>query len=282
MNRSVKFIGNQLSKRSTLFALILVVCLYLTMNLLGLTPNFGGQFMQAIGLGPPDPLWEDVPPDTIHIKLKSQDIRITRFNIDINVENEVVKVSCAETPSVYRSSGSQEVLLLHGSSSTSANWEKIRTMQLLSTWGHRSVAIDLPGFGRSSSTVLRQERRHSFLLDLMSRLQMRRPVIVAPSVSGFFAIPFCLRETGVGRCRALIGVGVSLPTGVDSNVMANFSAPGLAIYGKKDTFGERTARILAAAPGIYVRAVAEADLQPHLEQPEAFHRLLYNFLKTLR
>jgi len=40
---------------------------------------------------------------------------------------------------------SPEVVLLHGASSSSQVWVKLRTMHLIAAMGHRAIAVDLPG-----------------------------------------------------------------------------------------------------------------------------------------
>jgi len=44
-----------------------------------------------------------------------------------------------------QSSKSPPVVLLHGASSSSQVWVKIRTMHLIAAIGHRAIAVDLPG-----------------------------------------------------------------------------------------------------------------------------------------
>ena len=38
-----------------------------------------------------------------------------------------------------------QVLLLHGAAFTSETWSKLGTLQLISSFGYRAVALDLPG-----------------------------------------------------------------------------------------------------------------------------------------
>ena len=38
-----------------------------------------------------------------------------------------------------------QVLVLHGAAFSSETWTKLGTLQLLASFGHRAVALDLPG-----------------------------------------------------------------------------------------------------------------------------------------
>src|SRR5687767_12705305 len=83
------------------------------------------------------------------------------------------------------------VLLLHGMSFTSKTWLELNTINILSALGYRVVAIDLPGFGNSSKEA-HNLNRSSFLYNLIERLNLNRAVIVSPSFSGYYSLPFLL------------------------------------------------------------------------------------------
>lgn len=88
----------------------------------------------------------------------------------------------------------QQVLLLHGQAFTSQNWFELGTLSNLAAWGHRAVAIDLPGYGKSdpaSSSV--KENPAEFLSDFIDSLKLLSGgavVIISPSMSGQFSLPF--------------------------------------------------------------------------------------------
>ena len=86
------------------------------------------------------------------------------------------------------------LLFLHGQAFTSAVWARTYSLQLAAQRGHRAVAIDLPGFGRS---VAGSERIDPFvfLATAIHELHLGRPVLVAPrhepmalSVSAFLPL----------------------------------------------------------------------------------------------
>ena len=46
-----------------------------------------------------------------------------------------------------------DVLLLHGKKFTSKTWLDLSTLKVLAERGHRAIAVDLPGFGKSESAT---------------------------------------------------------------------------------------------------------------------------------
>ena len=78
------------------------------------------------------------------------------------------------------------VLLLHGASFDSGTWEELGTLQKLADAGYRAIAIDLPGFGKSKTL---RAAPNTFLAELLPKLEIGRPVVVSPSMSGRFSFP---------------------------------------------------------------------------------------------
>ncbi len=88
----------------------------------------------------------------------------------------------------------QQVLLLHGQAFTSQNWLTLGTLSSLAAWGHRAVGVDLPGFGKSdpapSSISADPGGFLSNLIDALKLLSGGGVVIISPSMSGKFSLPF--------------------------------------------------------------------------------------------
>jgi len=83
------------------------------------------------------------------------------------------------------------VLLLHGMSFSSKTWHELGTIQILAALNYRTVAIDLPGFGQSSKGSETSDGS-KFLHTLIKKLDLIKPVIISPSYSGHFSLPYLL------------------------------------------------------------------------------------------
>src|SRR3954469_2583588 len=83
------------------------------------------------------------------------------------------------------------IVLLHGASFHSETWRKIGTMKALADAGFRVYAVDLPGLGKSGASKVPPRTWLGKLIDV---LEVEKPVIVSPSMSGQFALPFAIEE----------------------------------------------------------------------------------------
>uniref|UniRef100_A0A8C3WQX1 Putative protein-lysine deacylase ABHD14B n=1 Tax=Catagonus wagneri TaxID=51154 RepID=A0A8C3WQX1_9CETA len=85
------------------------------------------------------------------------------------------------------------VLLLHGIHFSSETWQNLGTLHRLAEAGYRAVAIDLPGLGRSREATpapLGGLVPSSFLAAVVDALDLGSPVVVSPSLSGMYSLPF--------------------------------------------------------------------------------------------
>uniref|UniRef100_A0A8C5B361 Putative protein-lysine deacylase ABHD14B n=1 Tax=Gadus morhua TaxID=8049 RepID=A0A8C5B361_GADMO len=113
-----------------------------------------------------------------------------------------VHVEYCTSPLFYRQSepASGEarlcVLLLHGIRFTSENWLNIGTLETLAKAGCRAVAIDLPGFGQSKSATgpaaVGELAPGGFLKQVCEKLGLHSVVVISPSLSGMYSLPFVM------------------------------------------------------------------------------------------
>jgi len=169
------------------------------------------------------------------------------------------------------------ILLLHGAAFDSGTWEKLGTLAVISQAGLRAVAVDLPGFGGSKAA--RAEPGH-FLERLLPALGVEHPVIVSPSMSGRFSLPYL--QAHPDRVAGFVPVA---PVGAVEYAarLRGSPVPALVVWGERDhVFPPSQARTLADAfTDSRVLILPGAKHPAYLDQPELFHRELLAFAKRV-
>ncbi|MBP0018691.1 MAG: alpha/beta hydrolase [Cyanobacteria bacterium SBLK] len=123
---------------------------------------------------------------------------------------------------------SPALLFLHGASFTARTWQEIGTLAYFADRGLRAIAVDVPGYGNSQSINF---PRREFLLELLQGIQCDRPVLVSPSMSGGYSLPFIAEYA-----EKLSGFVAVAPVGINryQEAIAGCSLPVLAIWGSND------------------------------------------------
>ncbi|MBZ8179304.1 alpha/beta hydrolase [Oscillatoria salina IIICB1] len=175
----------------------------------------------------------------------------------------------------YRETGeknSKSVLLLHGASFSSQTWEDIGTLQLLVEKGYRAVAIDLPGYGKSTGNF---SDRANFLLKLFQELSINLPVLISPSMSGGYSLPFV-----VNYPEKLSGFVPIAPVSLANyqQQLPEIELPTLAIYGSKDRMVKEADIFVKLMPNAEKIILAEAGHACYMNATPEFHQHLLEFL----
>lgn len=169
------------------------------------------------------------------------------------------------------------VLLLHGAAFHSGTWQKLGTIDALVAAGHRVIAIDLPGFGKSPA---RRTDPSTFGVELLDALGIDRVVIVSPSMSGGVSFPLVLHHPE--RVAGFVPVA---PVGAVeyAKKLNNSDVPALVIWGEKDKlFPTAQAKTLAESfEKAEVLILPGARHPAYLDQPEMFHEALLKFIAGL-
>jgi pimeloyl-ACP methyl ester carboxylesterase len=147
-------------------------------------------------------------------------------------------------------------------------------MPLLLAQGYRTVAVDLPGFGESESLGGDGEQ---FLADLLTALALNKPVIVSPSMSGRYSLPFVADHAD--QLRGLVALAPVGITVYQSRLMGN-ELPVLAIWGSNDRIVPvNQADLLGETmPNTQIVILTDAGHAAYMRATVAFHQHLVDFL----
>ena len=187
------------------------------------------------------------------------------------------------------------VLLLHGAAFTSETWvSSIPTMATLAAAGHKVIAIDLPGYGKSGRWS--GGDRGAFLGAVIDTLSPDvAPVLVSPSMSGGWAVP--LLADSPEKVAGWVPVA-PVDTSQGRAFFPSLTLPTMIVYGERDTgLGAGSAKDLALIPTSTrpqvppimpllmpsqnhqcLQVLPGAKHPAYLDQPDLWHKLLLNFL----
>ncbi|NWU28327.1 ABHEA protein, partial [Mystacornis crossleyi] len=141
----------------------------------------------------------------------------------------------------------------------------------------------IPGYGDSPPVemVVTAQGRRTFLDHVLQELGMQRPVLISPSMSGRFALPFLLAHGD-----RLAGFVPIAPVGTKDYTAEQYrgvQTPTLILYGDRDTrLAPQALQNLQHLPEHRVAVLPGAGHACYLDKPEDFHRALLGFLRQLK
>uniref|UniRef100_A0A8C7PTN5 Putative protein-lysine deacylase ABHD14B n=1 Tax=Oncorhynchus mykiss TaxID=8022 RepID=A0A8C7PTN5_ONCMY len=163
------------------------------------------------------------------------------------------------------------ILLLHGICFSSENWLNIGTLETLAKAGCCAVAIDLPGFGQSKSSVapsaVGELAPGGFLKQVCVALGMGPVVVVSPSVSGMYSLPFLFQHEAL--VQAYIAVA---PICTEKFTVEQY----ISIQVRAGTLNN-----LRKLANHKVLVMKGAGHPCYLDDPATWHTALTDFLSTL-
>lgn len=196
--------------------------------------------------------------------------------MDVTINSKQVKIQGASIH--YLEAGettTPSVLFLHGASFSAQTWKEIGSLKLLAEKGYRAVAIDLPGYGSSENIF---GSRQEFLLSLVKELNLNLPVVVSPSMSGGYSLPFLVNDSE--KLRGFVSVA---PVGIlkFEKQLQGVKLPTLAVWGSNDRIVplEQADLLLKLMPNAEKVILANAGHACYMRATDEFHGHLIKFLE---
>jgi len=101
---------------------------------------------------------------------------------------------------IERPGSGTPVVLIHGLPGTAQDFDAVTPLLA----GHRTIAIDRPGFGYSSGGYVSFDQQLSSIHALLSRLNVSRPILVGHSYGGTVALGYAERYPGEAHGLVLV------------------------------------------------------------------------------
>jgi len=218
----------------------------------------------------------DIPADVVD-RMKS--VAIEEKHVNVNVEGQIVKIFYRE---VVGSGKAPPVVMLHGASSSSEVWVKVRTMHLIGAMEHRAIAVDLPGWANSKDSQLKAGASDVFLSAFLESINVDTPMIISASMSGRYSLPYMMKPDPVD-CGTRLSAYVALaPVDTQKFEHAQYhrcEVPALLSFGTKDkTLGLTSVGNLRNMPMSEILPMDGAGHANYEERPDDWNRQLYNFI----
>lgn len=176
-----------------------------------------------------------------------------------------------------------QVVLLHGQAFTSKTWEELGTMSLLAVNGYQALAMDLPGYGKSpdSEALKTDQSRVDLLSRFMESLGVRAAVLLSPSMSGHYSIPFLVKNSA--QLHGFIPIAPVGTRSVSPQQYQSIQTPTLIVYGALDTnLGAQSHHNLIQLPNHSVLKLEGARHACYMEKTREFHQGVIEFLSKLK
>ncbi|XP_009080636.1 PREDICTED: alpha/beta hydrolase domain-containing protein 14B isoform X2 [Acanthisitta chloris] len=178
------------------------------------------------------------------------------------------------------------VLLLHGIRFSSDTWLQLGTLATLAeTPWPQCPSIDLPGLGRSKDAMapvpVGQPAPATFLKAVSEALCLGPAVVISPSLSGMYSLPFLLEHNHL--IKAYVPVAPICTEKFTADQYAQIKTSTLIVYGDQDVeLGQTSLNNLRHLPEHQVLMLQGAGHACYLDKPNEWHRGLLAFLQQLK
>ncbi|MGD2182611.1 alpha/beta fold hydrolase [Lusitaniella coriacea] len=195
-----------------------------------------------------------------------------------NIDSKYIKVQRATIHYLEaEKKGSQTIVLLHGASFQAQTWQNLGTLDFLAQQDYQVVAVDMPGYGQSEAF---SGTPSEFLREFLESLNLHLPILVSPSMSGSYALPFLIDYTN--RLRGLVAIA---PVGIVryQDRLRGIELPTLALWGSNDRIIPlQQADLLAQLmPNTQKVVIEDAGHACYMRATTEFHQHLLEFIQKL-
>jgi len=170
----------------------------------------------------------------------------------------------------------KSVVLLHGMKFTSQNWKAIGTFEALEKEGFKVFAIDLPGYGKSK--LFSDITKAKVLEEVLDKLKLEQTILVSPSMSGTFSIPFLLQHPE--RLHGYVPVAPVIPSEYGDGDFKKSEVPTLVVYGENDQFALSKNKLLQQIQNSTTKMIPNGSHPCYLDNPELFHKFIIDYFKS--
>lgn len=183
----------------------------------------------------------------------------------------------------FREESNRTILLLHGMSFTSSDWEKNGLIDRISDLGYSVLAVDYPGFGRSAENDrydfgTRDNRKFAdFVKDFASETNRDFYCIVGPSMGGYITLSAISEYPEIAESAIVIGAA-----GLDSlkGMLPSVTARVLILWGSEDSTipignGRKMHELI---PDSRFEEISGAHHAAYLDRPDDFMAAVRSFL----
>ena len=196
--------------------------------------------------------------------------------MEFEIKSQYIKIQGAKIH--YLETGnidSQPILFLHGASFRAQTWRDLGSLKLLAEKGYRGIALDLPGYGNSEAS---SGSREEFLLAFIEALDLNLSIVISPSMSGSYSLPFLVNHSQ--KLRGFVPVA---PVGISryGEQLKGIEVPTLAIWGSNDRIvpiaqANLLVEILVNAKKLVLKNAGHAC---YMRATAVFHKHLLDFVE---
>nr|XP_055238544.1 putative protein-lysine deacylase ABHD14B isoform X2 [Gorilla gorilla gorilla] len=141
-----------------------------------------------------------------------------------------------------------------------------------------------PGLGRSKEAAapapIGELAPGSFLAAVVDALELGPPVVISPSLSGMYSLPF-LTAPG-SQLPGYVPVAPICTDKINAANYASVKTPALIVYGDQDPMGQTSFEHLKQLPNHRVLIMKGVGHPCYLDKPEEWHTGLLDFLQGLQ